>query len=274
LEIIMERILELPLEQVIATVQVRKEFSGESLHGLMGTLRTVGQLSPIRVRKEGDLYVIIQGERRYRATKMAGFKTIAAIVEEQDLAPAAILHRQLVENCQRDNLTPMETAIAVAELMQETGWTATEVASNLGLSNATVSRLLALVRLPESIQAQVRSGAIPASAAYELGKIEDAAQQAALAEQIAAGQLSRDGVSRAAKRSKTPRNETAGKPSARIKAELSGGRSVTLAGGDGPESLESLIEWLDELLSKARRARPKGLALGTFLSILKDEARA
>jgi len=157
--------------------------------------------------------------------------------------------------------------------MEEMGCSAGEAASSLGFSAATVSRLLALVRLPESIQAQVRSGAIPASAAYELGKIDDAAQQAALAEQIVAGQITRDGVSRAAKRSKTPRNETAGKPPARIRVELGGGRTVTLA-GEGLESLDVMLEWLVELTAKVRKLRPKGVELGTFARLLRDEAKS
>ena len=269
-----DKIEHLPLDKVSTATQVRKEFPEEPLHGLMETLLAVGQRDPIHVRKEGDHYVILDGERRYRAMKMAGtFTTIAAIVEEQDLTPAAVQHRQLVANCQRENLTPMETATAIAELMEETGWMATEVAAKLGMSNANVSKLLALVELPPAVQMQIKQGAVPASAGYELSRIKDAGEQAALADQVANGQLTRDGLSGIIRRKGNQRKKDATESPARIKAELSNGRSVTLV-GKGLDTLDTMIEWLEELLGHARKCRPRGLALGTFLRILKDEARA
>ena len=268
-----ESILYVPLEKIQANGNIRKHFDEGELHGLMESMVANGQLQPVRVRRDGDKFLLVDGERRLRAARLAGWKQLAVIVEGEEVSEAGAKQRALVSNCQRADLTPLETATAIKELMEEMGCSAGEAASSLGFSAATISRLLALVRLPESIQAQVRSGAIPASAAYELGKIDDAAQQAALAEQIVAGQITRDGVSRAAKRSKTPRSETAGKPPARIRAELGGGRSVTLA-GEGLESIDAMIEILELLLGRARKVRPQGLELGTFLRILKDEARA
>jgi ParB family chromosome partitioning protein len=269
-----EKIEYVPLDMIVATVQVRKEFSEESLRGLMASIMAVGLLVPIRVRKEGDLYVIVDGERRYRAAKMAGtFTTIAAIVEGQDLAPSAVQHRQLVANCQREGLTPMETAIAIRELMQETGWTAAEVASKLGMSQANVSKALALTELPPEIQAKVEAGEIPASAGYELNRIKDPAQQAALAAQIAGGQLTRDALTGIVRSNGTGNKAATTGKLARFKAELSGGRSVTVA-GTGLDNLDTLIAWIEELLGKARKLRPKGLELATFVRILKDEAKA
>jgi ParB family transcriptional regulator, chromosome partitioning protein len=264
-------VIRLPLDQIEIAEQVRKDFSDESLQGMAQSLLAVGQLQPVIVQPFGGKYRLVAGERRVRSAPLAGLTAIAAIVDDSDLSPAEVIQRQLIENAQREDLTPWESAMGIKELMEETGWTAGETADKLGLSAATVSRLLALVRLPEAIQSKVRSGAISASAAYELGKIDDAAEQASIADQIAAGQMTRDAVSRAARRKKPPRAETDAKPSARIKAELSGGRSVTLAGA-GLESLDTMIEWLEELLGRARKCRPKSLR--TFLAILKDEARA
>ena len=274
-EIIMnqENIEYLPLDKVVVTVQVRKEFSEESLHGLMDSLLAVGQLVPIRVRKEGDLYVIVDGERRYRAAKMAStFTTIAAIVEGQDLAPAAVQHRQLVANCQREGLTAMETATAIRELMREAGWTAAEVASQLGMSQANVSKALALTELPPEIQTKIDAGQIPASAGYDLSRIKDTSQQAALAAQVADGQLTRDALTGIVRSNGTGRQPaTMGRPS-RFKAELSEGRIVTVSGG-GLDNLDILIAWLEELLAKVRKLRPKGLALATIARLFRDEAK-
>lgn len=269
----LEKIEYLPLDKIVAAVQVRKEFSEDLIRGLMESMLAVGQLVPIRVRKEGDLYVIVDGERRYRAMKMAGtFTTIAAIVEGQDLAPAAVQHRQLVANCQREGLTAMETANAICELMRETGWTAAEVASKLGMSPANVSKALALTELPSEIQSKIDAGEIPASAGYDLSRVKDPAQQAALAAQVARG-LTRDALTGIVKGNGTGQKQTTGGKTARFKVELPGGRSVTLVGA-GLDNLETMIAWLEELVGKARKLRPKGVALATFVRILRDEAKA
>jgi ParB family chromosome partitioning protein len=269
-----DKIEYLSLDRIEAAPQVRTEFPEESLQGLAETMLRVGQLQPIRVRREGDIFVVVAGERRLRAAKMSGrFATIAAIIEEGQLDTAAVLQRQLIENCQQEGLKPLEKARAIRELMERSGSSASETAAMLGLSAATVCKLLALVELPESIQAQITEGKVSASAAYELSRVSDADQQAALVEQIASGQLTRDGVAGIAKRRAA--NQSNGTPDhpSRARVELSGGRSITVA-GVGLDNLETLIAWLEELLGKARKLRPKGLELATFVRILKDEAKA
>ena len=266
-----EQIVYLPLDKIEAAMQARREFSEESLRGLADTIAKLGQLEPIRVRSENDIYVVVAGERRLRAAKMCGFTTIAAIVEKDELDAAAVLHRQLVENCQTEDLKPLEKARAIAELMERTGKSASETAAMLGLSAATVSKLLAILELPKQIQLQIRDGAIPASAAYELSRVADADEQAALAQKISQG-LTRDGLSGIVRSRSREHRDKPERP-ARVRVELGGGRSISLAGA-GLDNLETLIAWLEELLGKARRLRPKGLALGTFVRILKDEAQA
>src|SRR4051794_38916321 len=86
--------------------QVRESFDG--IDGLADTLSEVGQLHPIRVRKEGDYYLIVDGERRYRAAKQLGWKTISCIVEQKDLSAGEVTQRQLIANCQREDLKPLE----------------------------------------------------------------------------------------------------------------------------------------------------------------------
>ena len=148
-----EQIVYLPLEKIEATRQPRTEFSEQSLRGLADTMTQVGLLQPIRVRREGEIYVVVAGERRLRAAKMSGrFTTIGAIVEQDELNAAAILHRQMVENCQKEDLAPPDMARGIKELMEQTGGTAADVASKLGFTRGTVAKLLALVDLPESIQ--------------------------------------------------------------------------------------------------------------------------
>jgi len=268
-----EQIVYLPLDKIEAAPQVRTEFSDESLRGLADTMTQVGQLQPIRVRREGDIFVVVAGERRLRAAKMSGrFTNIGAVVEQGELDAAAVLHRQLVENCQKEDLAPLDKARAIKELMERTGKSAAETASMLGLSCGTVSKLLALLDLPDQIQLQIRDGAIPASSAYELSRVADTDQQAALAQQIGQG-LTRDGVAGIIKRSRSREHRDKPERPARVRIELSAGRSITLA-GSGLNGMDELIQWLEELLAKSRKLRPKGLALGTFVRILKDEAKA
>ncbi len=271
----MEQIQHIPLDKIVAEVQVRKEMDQEKLDGLAKSFKELGQQQPCRVRKVEDKFVIVVGERRYRAAKLAGLTTLAVIVEGKDLCDGEVLQRQIIENLQRENLTALETATGIAELMKATGWKVGEAATRLGISNASATRLLALLTLPKSIQDQVITGVIPASAAYELSRVEDSGQQQELANQFAAGRLTRDGLAGAIKaQAKSPAKGSTKGPSVatgRATAQLGEGRTVTVVGRS--LSLEGFIEILEELLAKARKSRPTGIELGTFLALLKDQSR-
>lgn len=251
--------------------QPRKEFSQESLLGLAQTLET-GQLQPILARREGDKLIIVDGERRWRAAQLAKLPTVDVVVLEESLEAAGILLRQLITGIQKENLSPLETARAISGLMKLTGWQASRVADSIGLSAATVSRLLALLTLPESVQKRIESGDIAASTAYQIALCGTAAEQEQLAEQVASQKLSRDAVAGKLKRPKPDRDAPATPPPLRVTAPLGAGRAITISGPN--LTLERLVEWLEELLAKARRMRPRGVELNTFISLLKDEAKA
>lgn len=265
-----ERILHLSIDQVRCLRQVREHFDDNGLTGLAMSLKSVGQLVPIRVRREGNDFVVVDGERRYRAAIKAGRTSIAAIVEEEDLSQGQILERQLTANCQRADLTPLEKARAIFALMEVSGEKASETAARLGMSNAAVTRLVSLLSLPESIKGLVDSGKIPPSTASELTKISDPARQLELARQAAEGKLTRDALSGIAKQ-----KPSASKPSSagltRAIARLDAQRSVSVSGGS--LSLDSLIGSLEELLVRARKARTQGFELTTFLKMLTDQAK-
>ncbi len=270
-----ERMEFLTLDQLHVQPQVRTKFDEESLQGLAMSLKSAGQLLPIRVRLQDGKYFIVDGERRFRAAKLAGLNGLNCVVESRSLKEGDILLQNLIANIQRDDLQPMEKAEGFAKLMSATGWIASEVAAKSGVSNGTITRSLALLTLPESIQDQVITGVIPASAAYELSRVEDSGQQQELANQFAAGRLTRDRLAGAIKaRAKSPakgRMEAPSVATGRATALLSEGRTVTVVGRS--LSLEGFIGILEELLLKARKSRPTGIELGTFLALLKDQNR-
>ncbi|HEV8067006.1 MAG TPA: ParB/RepB/Spo0J family partition protein [Planctomycetaceae bacterium] len=266
-----ERIQYLAIGEIVCERQVRDHIEEASIRELASGLKEVGQLQPIRVRKAGDKYVVLDGERRFcAAASYAGFQTIAAIVETQELDEGQIIHRQLIANC-HEELKPMEKARAIARLMEVTGWSASEAGKRLGMSNANVSRLLALLSLPAPIQKQVEDGVIPSSAAAELARVDDPAKQAELAQRIAGGRLTRDGLSGERKAARNGSNRTK-RAASRATAVLDPKRSVTVS-SEGLD-LESFLQILEELVAKVRKIRPRGIGLSTFLRILKEEAKA
>ena len=187
--------VEIPLDKIDRDPgQPREEFDGESLERLAKSLRTRGQLQPIRVRwDEGrGVYVVVVGERRWRAARMASMATLSCVVMEGPIEPGELLAIQLVENAVREDLKPIEQARAYRALMERNGWTARQVAHELAIDHSNVVRSVALLKLPEPIRASVESGEIPASTGYELSRVEDPAEQARLGDAAASGRLRRD----------------------------------------------------------------------------------
>jgi len=267
-----EQLQFLPIDSIARDPeQPRRCFDEEALDGLAASLKEVGQLVPIRVRLDGDRFVIVDGERRWRAAKRAGFSHIAVIVEEKPVAGGGTLQRQLIMNCQREDLTGGEKAEAIRRLMSETGWNASQVADRLGFSKATVSRLLSLLDLPEPIRGRVDAGEIPLSAASALARVADGEQREALASQLASGRLTRDGLvgTLKAQRNGTP-NEPRG--ASRVICRLASA-TVTVSAEDALD-LEAFVSVLEDLLNKARRARTQGIELSTLTKMIRDQARA
>jgi ParB family chromosome partitioning protein len=174
--------------------QPRTEFDPDALARLADSLKQRGQLQPIRVRWDDalDRYVVVVGERRYRAAGLAGMETIACVVTTGSASSEDLLEDQLVENALREDLRPIEQARAYRSLLTARGLTRRELADRLQIGHASITRALALLELPETIQADVESGKIAPNTAYELSKVDDPAEQATLARDAAGGRLRRD----------------------------------------------------------------------------------
>jgi ParB family chromosome partitioning protein len=181
--------------------QPRSEFSDEAIQRLAQSIREKGQLHPIRVRwsDEQSKWLIISGERRWRATKAAGLPTIDCFFHKGELGPSDILEQQLVENLLREDLKPLDQARAFAALMDLNGWNGKQVAEALHISASTVSRSLALLDLPSDIQQRIDSGQLAARSAYELGKLPSEITQREIAGNADNGRLTHKHVVAAVK---------------------------------------------------------------------------
>lgn len=180
-----------PSEVIPDPNQPRKHFSQEELEQLSADIKQRGQLQPIRVRWSGthQKWLIIAGERRWRAITKAGLEKITCIFIDREMSESEIRAEQLVENLLREDLNGMEEAQSFRALMEINGWNATELSQNINVSKGKVSKALTLLKLPEELQQRIASGEISPSTAYELAKVKDEKQQKQLADKAASGEL-------------------------------------------------------------------------------------
>ena len=134
-------------------LQPRKHFDEERLAELSQSIKERGLLQPVIVRKDGDGFELLAGERRFRAAKLAGLHRIPALIRDKDDP----LEVALIENLQREDLTPLEEAEALAGLIESHGYSHRELADLLGKSRPYVSNALALLRLPDRVKEEVHS---------------------------------------------------------------------------------------------------------------------
>lgn len=150
--------------------QPRRSFDEDALRELAASIEAVGVIQPIIVAEVGERYSIIAGERRYRASRMAGLEEIPAIVRNWD--EQRRLEAALIENLQRDDLNPIEEALGVKRLMEESSLTQEKVAERLGKSRPAVANLLRLLTLEESVQQLLIEGKLSAGHARALVTVD------------------------------------------------------------------------------------------------------
>lgn len=168
--------------------QPRRVFDEEKLLELADSIKEHGLLQPILVKPEGNRYYIIAGERRYRATKLAGIDRINCIV--RNCSEQEMTEKALIENIQRANLSPVEEGQAYARLIEEYGLTQEQVAKRVGKGRPTVANLLRIVQLPEKALSLLQNEDITLGHAKVLLAIEDEEKLLSLAEHIAANKIS------------------------------------------------------------------------------------
>lgn len=163
--------------------QPRKTFDKEKLEELAESIKLHGVVQPIVVRKMGERYSIIAGERRYRAARMAGLATVPVVVRDMDEMQAREV--ALIENIQRENLNPIEEAAAIKSLMDLHDLTQEEVSKRISKSRPAVSNTIRLLSLPDEVQNMVKQGQLQAGHARAILSIPDDLNRTIIARRIA-----------------------------------------------------------------------------------------
>jgi ParB family chromosome partitioning protein len=171
-----------------SSLQPRRDFPSESLQELADSIREQGILQPLVVRRQGDVFELIAGERRWRAAQLAGLAEVPIVVRDADDATA--LEWMMVENLQREDLNPMDEAQGYSELLDRFQLTQESVATRVGRSRAAVANALRLLRLPQGVQGLLREGRLSPGHAKVILGLPSAPLQSEAADRVVRGALS------------------------------------------------------------------------------------
>lgn len=185
--------------------QPRKEFNPESIGELADSMKQYGVLQPLLVQKKGDHYEIIAGERRWRAAREAGLKEVPVVIREYTRQQS--MEIALIENVQREDLNPIEEALAYQQLIQEFELTQEEIAVRVSKNRATITNSMRLLKLDKRVQEMLIQGLVSSGHARALLSLEDGEQQYQIAIKISADKLSVRDVERLVKMLGKPKKE-------------------------------------------------------------------
>lgn len=163
--------------------QPRKNFDEDALQELADSIKQVGILEPILVKDQSDYFEIIAGERRWRAAKLAGLKEVPVVIRN-DLTEQQIVEIQLIENIQRENLNPIEEAVAYKRLMTEFNLKQDEVADKVSKSRVAITNSMRLLKLCPEVQQMVIDAKLATGHARAIISIDDPVEQLKIAEKI------------------------------------------------------------------------------------------
>ena len=176
-------VLRIPVDRMEPNpFQPRMNFDQEALQELAESIRTFGLIQPVTVRKKGSKYQIISGERRYRASILAGMDMIPAYI--RDANDQGMLEMAIVENIQRENLDPIEVAMSYQRLMEECRLTQEQMADRVGKKRASVANQLRLLKLPAKVQHDLKVGLLSVGHAKVLLGVEDPKVQETLCDLV------------------------------------------------------------------------------------------
>ena len=229
----MEAITEIKLSDIIPNpTQPRTAFDEEALEELAESIRQLGLIQPITVKRDGDKYIIISGERRWRASEKAGLEQIPAYIREVD---DTTLHAMaLVENIQREDLNAIEISLGMQRLVEECGLTQEALAERLGKKRSTVANYLRLLNLPEEVQFAIKGGIISMGHAKALVAVESKAKQLSLLKRCIKSNLSVRQL----------------EDLVRLSSEKKQKSATPIVDEEYPESYSRLVEYLEKFFSQ------------------------
>ena len=170
------------------SAQPRKVFDEEKLGELADSIKANGVIQPLIVRKSSTGYELVAGERRWRASRKAGIKTVPCIIRDFDDKQNAIV--SIIENMQREDLNPIEEALGLKAMTEKYGFTQEQVSTSLGRSRTYIANSIRLLKLPEEIQEYVSNGQMSAAHGRTIINIPDTAKQKEIADKIIKNDLS------------------------------------------------------------------------------------
>jgi ParB family chromosome partitioning protein len=243
----------LPIERIHPSKsQPRKTFAQEPLAELAASIKEQGVLQPVVVRRRGDEYELVAGERRWRAAQLAGLQEVPALVKE--LSDAEALEVALIENIQRQDLDALEEAEAYGRLIRDHGMTQDEVAVAVGKSRVTITNSLRLLKLPEDILKMLADGRLTAGHARALMTVTSEPALLKLAHDVVARALSVREAERLARQAQAPAAKKSGSPrktpaesQVEEKLQRALGTKVRLKNRRGKGRIEVYFNSLDEL---------------------------
>jgi ParB family chromosome partitioning protein len=199
--------------------QPRRDFDPESLDRLAASIHKHGLMHPIRVRWEAALgqYMIVSGERRYRAVQQLGWQRIDCLLVEGELTEAERLEEQLTENLLRQDLNPIEKALGMRAFLQVRQCMQKQLAGELQMEASEVTRCLALLELPDKLQHLVADGTLAPRTAYEITKLREAADQLEVAGRVVEQKLDTKSTEELVRRHKGKASTGTGRPAPRGK---------------------------------------------------------
>jgi ParB/RepB/Spo0J family partition protein len=262
-------LMHLPIEKVEPDAQIRLDFDEEAIDSLAKSLKSEGQIVAILAYHDEarDKYVILDGERRYRAARKAGLVVLKAEVWPYRPGPEEILMLQLSIDQMREDLNPVEQAAAYRKIMDTNGWNASDLAAHIHVAHTTITRATSLLELPPDLQALVRTRELSTKLARELARVTDPALRSTVWAKVKSEDLNAAQAQQlVTKLLKAPKGKTRGpKPKPKFSyRNLLGGfdalittKTVTLKATKKGRTHDDIERALEMLLQRFREDRAK-----------------
>lgn len=214
-----ESVRQIAIEQIaLSPYNPRNHFDQEKLDELAQSIRVKGVIQPVLVRKSGERFELVAGERRLRASKLAGFTQIPAVISE--LTDQEVLEVALIENIQRHDLNPVEEGRAYKNLLEQHGYTQDELARRIGKSRPAIANLIRLLNLPPALQSDLAEGRLSQGHARCLLGLDAEERQVSLGQQASqAGWTVRE-LEKRVQQEKEPANKPKKTPQPKLDKEL------------------------------------------------------